>query len=132
MKYLKNVILMALLIFGLKSYALVEDPVKKDEPSDDGKGKITGMIDKKSEAPMEFANIAVYNETDSTLVTGGITNEKGVFEIADLDYGGYYLVANFIGFDQENVVDIKIDRSKRVHDIGRDQSCTFNRCHWRS
>ncbi|QIA06740.1 outer membrane beta-barrel family protein [Draconibacterium halophilum] len=119
MKYLKNVILIVLIIVGVKSYASVEDPVKEDDPSDDGKGRITGMIvDKKSEAPMEFANIAVYNETDSTLVTGGITNDKGVFEIENLDYGNYYLVANFIGFDEKNVVDIKLERANRVHDIG--------------
>ena len=107
MKYLTNLILIALLIIGVNSYAFIEDPVKKDDPNDDGKGKIVGtIVDKDTETPMEFANIAVYKETDSTLVTGGITNEKGVFEITNLDYGDYYLVANFIGFNEENVVDI--------------------------
>nr|WP_321353538.1 outer membrane beta-barrel family protein [uncultured Draconibacterium sp.] len=119
MKYLKNLILIALLFIGVNSYALIEDPVKKYDPNDDGKGKIVGtIVDKDTEIPMEFANIAVYKETDSTLVTGGITNEKGVFEIVDLDYGDYYLVANFIGFNEENVMDIKLDRSNRVHDLG--------------
>ncbi|WP_372650788.1 TonB-dependent receptor domain-containing protein [Draconibacterium sp.] len=119
MKYLKNVILIGLLFVGVNSYALIEDPVKENDPNDDGKGKIVGTIlEKDSETPMEFANIAVYKETDSTLVTGGITNENGVFEITNLEYGDYYLVANFIGFNEENVVDIKIDRSNRVHDLG--------------
>ncbi|WP_319500580.1 TonB-dependent receptor domain-containing protein [uncultured Draconibacterium sp.] len=119
MKYLKNVILIALLFIGVNSYALIEDPVKENDPTDDGKGKIVGtIVEKDTETPMEFANIAVYKETDSTLVTGGITNEKGVFEITNLDYGDYYLVANFIGFNEENVVDIKLDRSNRVHDLG--------------
>jgi outer membrane receptor protein involved in Fe transport len=119
MKYLKNVILIALLFIGVNSYALLKNPVIENDPNDDGKGKIVGtIVEKDTETPMEFANIAVYKEADSTLVTGGITNEKGVFEITNLDYGNYYLVANFIGFDEGNVVDIKLDRTNRVHDLG--------------
>jgi len=119
MKYLKNVILIALLFIGVNSYAFIEDPVKENDTNDDGKGKIVGtIVEKGTETPMEFANIAVYKETDSTLVTGSITNEKGLFEITDLDYGDYYLVANFIGFDEENVVDIKLNRSNRVYNLG--------------
>ena len=119
MKYLKNVILIALLFIGVNSYAFIEDPVKENDTNDDGKGKIVGtIVEKGTETPMEFANIAVYKETDSTLVTGSITNEKGLFEITNLDYGDYYLVANFIGFDEENVVDIKLNRSNRVYNLG--------------
>ena len=47
---------------------------------------------------MEYANVAVYDQQDSTLVSGGITDDKGEFEITGMSYGDYYLEANFIGF----------------------------------
>ena len=119
MKNFRNLILPALIFMGLQTYANTKEPLNTANPDDDGKGKIVGQIvDEKSEAPMEFANIAIYNEVDSALVTGGITNEKGQFEIENLKYGDYYLVANFIGFDEKNINDIKIDGTNRVHDVG--------------
>lgn len=38
------------------------------------------VVDDK-QAPLSFISVAVRNKTDSTLVTGGITNESGVFSI---------------------------------------------------
>lgn len=119
MNNLKSLLIFALFFMGLQTYATIEKSVKTDNPADDGKGKIVGtIVEKNTENPMEFANIAVYKRTDSTLVTGGITNEKGEFEIADISYGDYYIEANFIGFDKTNVVDITLDRDNRVHDVG--------------
>lgn len=86
---------------------------------DDGKGKITGVVlDQNTENPMEFANIAVYNQKDSSLVTGGITNETGQFEIGNINYGEYYLEVNFIGFNSTDVADIVLTRDNKVQDIG--------------
>ncbi|MDX8338093.1 outer membrane beta-barrel family protein [Draconibacterium sp. IB214405] len=119
MDNVKNLMFLALLFMGLQAFATIEDPLKPENPNDDGKGKIVGtIVDKNSDSPMEFANIAVYTKADSILVTGGITNENGQFEITDITYGDYYLEANFIGFDKTNVVDITLDRSNRVYDAG--------------
>ncbi len=88
-------------------------------PDDDGKGKVIGtIVDKNTSSPMEFANVAIYDRKDSSLVTGGITNMNGEFEIPDIVYGDYYLEANFIGFDKRNIVDITLDRANRVYDVG--------------
>lgn len=86
---------------------------------DDGKGKITGVVlDENTDNPMEFANIAVYNQKDSSLVTGGITNETGQFEIGNISYGEYYLEVNFIGFNSTDVADIVLTRDNKVQDVG--------------
>ncbi len=86
---------------------------------DDGKGKITGVVlDENTDNPMEFANIAVYNQKDSSLVTGGITNETGQFEIGNINYGEYYLEVNFIGFNSTDVADIVLTRDNKVQDVG--------------
>lgn len=88
---------------------------------DDSKpSKISGIvIDETSRTPLEFANVAVYREVDSVLISGGITNENGKFEITGLGYGEFYLEANFIGFEKSEVNDIVIDENNSVVDVGR-------------
>ncbi len=87
---------------------------------DDKPGKIKGIIlDVLTQQPMEYANIAIYSITDSSLVTGGITNEDGIFNISGMSYGDYYLEANFIGFNRISVSDISLDRTNPLHDSGK-------------
>lgn len=86
---------------------------------DDKLGKIRGVIiDKATNNPMEYANIAVYNKVDSLLVSGGITNQKGEFEIKNITYGNYYVEANFIGFEKSIIVDITLDKSAPLFNSG--------------
>ena len=119
MSYLRKIMVLVFLILAAKAYALAEKDTKVNDLDDDIKGKITGKIqEKSSETPLEFANVAIYNQKDSSLVTGGITDENGVFEINNLTFGDYYLVANFIGFNETNIADITIDRGSRIYHTG--------------
>ena len=79
------------------------------------KGKI---IDADTKTPMEYANIAVYSKRDSKLVTGGIANAAGIFEITELPYGMYYVEAKFIGFEKNIISDIKLLPAKTTIDLG--------------
>jgi outer membrane receptor protein involved in Fe transport len=90
-------------------------------PEDDSRAvRITGIVlDETSGTRMEFANIAIYREADSTLVSGGITNENGYFEIAGLDFGEYYLEANFIGFGKASIKEVVVTKDEPVIDVGR-------------
>ena len=83
------------------------------------KSVITGkVIEKDSKAPMEYANISIYNSADSTLVTGGITNPEGKFTIEKLSNGTYYVEANFIGFNKTRINNIKVTSDKKSIDLG--------------
>ena len=83
--------------------------------ADDKQGAIKGVIlDNTTGQPMEYANIAIYNKEDSTLVTGGITGINGAFEIKGMPLGEYYLEAHFIGFEKTKVDEIVLDRESTV------------------
>ncbi|MDX9880532.1 MAG: TonB-dependent receptor [Prolixibacteraceae bacterium] len=83
------------------------------------KGVIRGkIIDAETKQYMEYANVSVYNQNDSALVTGGITNDNGEFEISKLSFGNYYIDANFIGFDKTRVPNILIDAGTPEVDLG--------------
>ncbi len=79
------------------------------------KGKI---IDASTKQSMEYANVSAYSMRDSTLVTGGITNENGEFEIGPFNPGIYYLDANFIGFNKIRIKNITIGSDKTEIDLG--------------
>lgn len=82
-------------------------------------GKIKGkIIDAETKTPMEYANIAIYSKQDARLVSGGIANESGVFEITELPLGNYYVEAAFIGFEKTTVNNVKIIPNSTSVDVG--------------
>ena len=116
---MKLLVLFFMIVGYSAIYAETPGPNFTTNDDDDGKGKITGVVlDENTDNPMEFANIAVYNQKDSSLVTGGITNETGQFEIGNINYGEYYLEVNFIGFNSTDVADIVLTRDNKVQDVG--------------
>lgn len=118
-----NKLLLSLIISLLISgtvFAQVPPPRSTSEASPAIKnGKIKGLvIDSETKTPMEYANIAVYRKQDSKLVTGGIADASGTFEIKDLPYGQYYIEAVFIGFDKKTISDLKIQPNQPTVEIG--------------
>lgn len=82
-------------------------------------GKLTGkIIDSETKTPMEYANISVFRQQDSKLVTGTIATETGAFEINELPFGAFYLVADFIGFDKRTINEVKIIPNSAIVDLG--------------
>ena len=93
-------------------------PVESDASA--RSGRIRGQIvDSGTQQPMEYANIAIYSLRDSSLVTGGITNDKGQFDISGLVFGAYYAEANFIGYEKTSLPEIRIVPASQTVDIGR-------------
>lgn len=59
-------------------------------------GKITG--NSKNE-PLEYASISLLRATDTSLITGVLSDSKGQFKIEKLRKGNYLLKIQFIGYD---------------------------------
>lgn len=82
-------------------------------------GAIAGtVIDEKSQSPIEYANITIFKTDDSSLVTGGITDEQGRFMITELQPGSYYASVKFIGYESTTVSDLNITSDKRFAKAG--------------
>jgi outer membrane receptor protein involved in Fe transport len=58
------------------------------------------ILDSSTGSPLEYASVAVYKSTDSTLVTGVISDFEGKFLFEKMDTGRYYLVITSIGFEK--------------------------------
>ncbi|MFC2090363.1 outer membrane beta-barrel protein [Bacteroidota bacterium] len=73
------------------------------------KGSIAGKItDKASNTALQYATVAVYSATDSSLINGTITNEEGLFSLENIPFGNYYLVAEYLGYERQVRDDIQI------------------------
>lgn len=79
------------------------------------KGKI---IDSATNQPVPFATVAIFSMRDSSLVTGTMTTEDGVFIIEKMNFGRYYLTADFIGYFKNTIDEIKVTPKQTVHDCG--------------
>jgi outer membrane receptor for ferrienterochelin and colicin len=86
-------------------------------PNDDG--LVRGMVyDRDSKQPIEFATIALFNALDSTLVTGTITDPNGNFQASKIEEGRYYMVINFLGYEETHYSDLVIDGNNRRVNVG--------------
>ena len=66
---------------------------------------------------LEYVSVALYFQKDSSLATGAITSAEGDFKISDVRSGGYYLIAQFLGYESLMVGNIKVTKNKMV-DLG--------------
>jgi outer membrane receptor protein involved in Fe transport len=79
------------------------------------KGRI---VDSSAKSPLDFVNVALFSVKDSLITTGGITNEKGDFEIISIPNGTYFLRLKFIGYEEKYVSNIHFDGKTKVLDLG--------------
>ena len=82
-------------------------------------GKIKGFVyDPDLNTPLEYANIILYSNQDTSMVTGTITNKRGYFELRDVRPGQYLLKIDFIGYEYVMLDDIEISRDNLTVDLG--------------
>lgn len=79
-------------------------------------GVISGAVhDKVTAEHVEYANVILFSQKDSTMATGTITDNKGRFVLKSLKPGKYYLRIQFIGYENKDIS--KLEISARSADI---------------
>lgn len=67
---------------------------------------IKGKLLEDSENPVIFANIALYSQSDSSLVKVETSDNEGIFAFNKIAPSTYYVIATYIGFDDLVINDI--------------------------
>ena len=84
-----------------------------------GPGVLFGRIyDSDLNVPVEYANVVLYRQRDSSQATGGVTDATGRFELAGVRPGRYWLEVTFIGYRSRRIEDIQFAAGARL-DLGR-------------
>ena len=75
------------------------------------------VIDGDTEKPLDYATITLFQVSDSSMVTGVVTDISGAFRLEPPE-GNFYLVLEFIGYKNLLIPDIKIEQSNPLVDLG--------------
>jgi outer membrane receptor protein involved in Fe transport len=84
-------------------------------------GSISGKVfDSATKHTIEYANIVVFSLKDSSMVTGGVTNSEGLFNLSIDRPGSFRVEVRFIGYDTE-VIETAIGQGNFNIDLGEIQ-----------
>ncbi len=78
------------------------------------KGKV---MDGTTGQPLDYATITILSKRDSSLVTGGITDEKGIFTI-ETKMGKYFAQIDFLAFQTKTIANIPLGKGQFFADLG--------------
>ena len=68
------------------------------------------VIDADSKQAMPYTTVSIYKSTDSTLIDGGITDDKGELKM-DLKAGIYTIQISFIGYKKRSIPSVNLSKS---------------------
>jgi len=97
------------------------EPAKK---ADVKKIKVTGKVtESTSKQPLEYATITFVNTKNPKSIAGGITNNKGEFDI-DMTPGVYDIKVEFISFKMTEIKSRSLTENTNLGTIGLDEDAT--------
>lgn len=82
-------------------------------------GVVIGSLkNNKTNEPVLFAAVSLYQQSDSTLYLSTITNDKGLFAINQVKNGTYFLRTSCLGFNEAVIKDIPVNSSQSKYNCG--------------
>ncbi len=101
------------LMLSMSTYAII-DP----DPDSDKNGSVSGIvIDKNLQEPIPYVSIVIKNLNDE-IITGGITDEKGLFKVEEIPLGKSKLFIQYIGY-KTYAAEIDITKKNKKLDLGK-------------
>lgn len=82
-------------------------------------GNISGQLEDEKGIGVSYANVALLKASDSSLVTGSVTDEAGKFKIKSPATGKYFLRISAIGFTNYETPAINISTTDRSKSLGK-------------
>ncbi len=79
------------------------------------KGQVVAAVNGQA---LDFATVSLFLKCDSSLVTGTITNETGLFTL-EARPGQYYATVEFLSFERLVIDDIELERGQQDLDLGQ-------------
>jgi len=114
----KYLILLFLICFAIASIPSAQERSMRGGRMGGG-GSISGrVLDSELEKPVEYATIILMSLRDSSQVSGISTDENGMFNLANIRPGRYYLQITFLGFDMKTIDNVVIEPGRLILDLG--------------
>ena len=67
-------------------------------------GQVYGtVVDSATSEPIPYASISVINSRSNTVLTGGITDDRGIFHVKEIALGRHKIVVEYIGYEKKEL-----------------------------
>lgn len=76
------------------------------------------VVDAKTIAPVEYANIILMDTLTNKMVTGVVSDSNGFFKIKDIPSGTYFVEYSFIGYEKQRTKVFSIGKKRTNFDLG--------------
>ena len=104
-----RLILLSIFLIYLSSNNLMAHEGHNKKPKMPAIGVIQGSVtDSSSGAPIEYASISIIDNHDGDLVTGGLSDKNGSFNISEIPLGEYVVLIEFIGYSKKEIGPINV------------------------
>jgi hypothetical protein len=85
----------------------------------EGFGVITGALhDATTNEHVEYGSVVLFRSSDSSMVTGSLTDTKGKFLIEKIKTGKYYIRVQFIGYENKIIPNVNISNQNADIKLG--------------
>ena len=75
---------------------------------------VGSVLDSLNSKGLSFATVSFLNSESQSLVTGGICDDKGAFNILKVSAGSYNLLIEYIGYEPRIIKNITVNRSRNM------------------
>lgn len=99
------------LLFSLSTISIFASNSSRDNT-------ITGQIIDEQGNPIEFATITILNQEDQTLITGGMSDLNGHFQITNIHEGEYTISISFVGYEKYVREHLFMEKNGSVLNLG--------------
>ncbi|MBN2571963.1 MAG: TonB-dependent receptor, partial [Ignavibacteriales bacterium] len=107
-----------LFIYTVLMIFLLSTLVAQDRSGFQG-GTISGkVLNSEGNTPVEYANIILFKQADSSQVTGTISDKEGNFQLTKIFPGKYYIYVQFMGFAKQTIDNVEISKGAMQIDLG--------------
>ena len=82
-------------------------------------GNLLGkIVDSETQTPLEYATISIFSSQDSSIVTGDLSDENGLFKFP-VPYGEYFAKIEFLSYHSFLVNDLNFSNEYSTIDLGK-------------
>lgn len=79
----------------------------------------TGLVQSaKDQSALPYSNILILQLSDSSMVTGGISNLEGAFHISDIPFGTYLIKISSFGYKTQYISQVEFSKNQAEVDAG--------------